>query len=78
MRDVEAAAADKPEGTDGAVVSPAACVVADAILEYPDVFPAASRALTLYRYVVPPVSPVSDWAVDDGVAICEKFVQLAP
>jgi len=46
------AVAFSPVGTVGACVSGAACVVADTVADFADVFPAASKAETAYVYVV--------------------------
>ena len=45
----------------------AACVVALAILEYPERCPAASVARTRYEYAVLAESPVSEYEFVDGV-----------
>ena len=53
----------------GARVSGAAGVVAEAVAEYPERFPAASSALIRYEYAVETVRRVSEYVVVIGVAI---------
>ena len=56
----------------------AACVAPFTIDEYPERFPAASVALTLYLYIEEAARPVSLYELVVGVPICEKFVQEEP
>ena len=50
----------KPVGTEGAVVSEQAGVVAEAAVLWPDWLPALSTAETVYEYLVDPESTVSE------------------
>ncbi len=72
------AVAVMPLGAVGGSMSGPAAVVALAMFEYGPRFVAASLARTRYWYVVPPVSPGSEYAVLADVPTWAKFAHAAP
>ena len=67
----ETAVAVRPVGTDGGIVSAdGACVVALALDDCAEVFPAASKAAMMYEYCVDAFNPVSLYVVPDVALIC--------
>jgi hypothetical protein len=69
----EAGVAERPAGTDGAVVSAHDGVDAVAAVDKLDVLFALSRASTAYVYVVPPLRPASD---TDVAAVVVQYALL--